>query len=61
MKLQIKYTIESIYDLSGNVNYEQRIFICEVSSMYEWRNLLYLAVSLRQDEEIFVNEIKELK
>jgi hypothetical protein len=61
MKLQIKYTIESIYDLPGNVNYEQRIFICEVSSMYEWRNLLYLAVSLRQDEEIFVNEIKELK
>jgi hypothetical protein len=61
MKLQIKYTIESIYDLPGNVNYEQRIFICEVSSMYEWRNLLYLAVSLRQDEEIFVNEIKDLK
>jgi hypothetical protein len=61
MKLQIKYTIESIYDLPGNVNYEQRLFICEVSSMYEWRNLLYLAVSLRQDEEIFVNEIKELK
>jgi hypothetical protein len=61
MKLQIKYTIESIYDLPGNVNYEQRIFICEVASMYEWRNLLYLAVSLRQDEEIFVNEIKELK
>jgi hypothetical protein len=61
MKLQIKYTIESIYDLPGNINYEQRIFICEVSSMYEWRNLLYLAVSLRQDEEIFVNEIKELK
>jgi hypothetical protein len=61
MKLQIKYTIESIYDLPGNVNYEQRIFICEVSSMYEWRNLLYLAVSLRQDEELFVNEIKELK
>jgi hypothetical protein len=61
MKLQIKYTIESIYDLPGQQNYEQRIFICEVASMYEWRNLLYLAVSLRQDEEIFVNEIKELK
>ena len=61
MKLQIKYTIESIYDLSGEQNYQTRLFICEVASMYEWRNLLYLAVSLRQDEEIFVNEIKELK
>jgi hypothetical protein len=61
MKLQIKYTIESIYDLPGEQNYQQRIFICEVSSFYEWRNLLYLAVSLRQDEEIFVNEIKEIK
>jgi hypothetical protein len=61
MKLQIKYTIESIYDLPGEQNYQQRIFICEVASMYEWRNLLYLAVSLRQDEELFVNEIKEIK
>jgi hypothetical protein len=61
MKLQIKYTIESIYDLPGEQNYQTRLFICEVASMYEWRNLLYLAVSLRQDEEIFVNEIKELK
>jgi hypothetical protein len=61
MKLQINYTIESIYDLPGEQNYQQRIFICEVASMYEWRNLLYLAVSLRQDEELFVNEIKEIK
>jgi hypothetical protein len=61
MKLQIKYTIESIYDLPGEQNYQQRIFICEVFSMYEWRNLLNLAVSLRQDEELFVNEIKEIK
>ena len=61
MKLQIKYTIESIYDLPGQQNYQERIFICEVLSMYEWRYLLYLSVSLRQDEEIFVNEIKELK
>jgi hypothetical protein len=61
MKIQIKYTIESIYDLPGEQNYQTRIFICEVASMYEWRNLLYLAVSLRQDEELFVNEIKELK
>ena len=61
MKLQIKYTIESIYDLLGEQNYQQRIFICEVASMYEWRNLLYLAVTLRQDEELFVNEIKEIK
>jgi hypothetical protein len=61
MRLQIKYTIESIYDLPGEQNYQTRLFICEVASMYEWRNLLYLAVSLRQDEEIFVNEIKELK
>jgi len=61
MKLQIKYTIESIYDLPGNVNYQERIFICEVASMYEWRNLLVLAVNLRYDEELFVHEIKELK
>ena len=61
MKLQIKYTIESIYDLPGEQNYQTRLFICEVASMYEWRNLLYLAVTLRQDEELFVNEIKELK
>ncbi len=61
MRLQIKYTIESIYDLPGEQNYQTRLFICEVASMYEWRNLLYLAVSLRQDEELFVNEIKELK
>jgi hypothetical protein len=61
MKLQIKYTIESIYDLPGNVNYQERIFICEVASMYEWRNLLYLAVNPRIEEEIFVHEIKFLK
>jgi hypothetical protein len=61
MKLHIKYTIESIYDLPGEQNYQQRIFICQVSSFYEWRNLLYLSVSLRQDEELFVNEIKEIK
>jgi hypothetical protein len=60
MKLQIKYTIESIYDLPGTINYEQRIFICEVASMYEWRHLLFLSVNLRPDEEIFVNEIKHL-
>jgi hypothetical protein len=60
MKLQIKYTIESIYDLPGQQNYQQRIFICEVASMYEWRNLLFLSVNLRPDEEIFVNEIKHL-
>ena len=61
MKLQIKYTIESIFDLPGNVNYQERIFICEVASMYEWRNLLVLAVNLTYDEELFVHEIKELK
>jgi hypothetical protein len=60
MKLQIKYTIESIYDLPGQQNYQERIFICEVSSMYEWRNLLYLAVNPTYDQEIFVKEIKQI-
>jgi hypothetical protein len=60
MKLQIKYTIESIYDLPGTINYEQRIFICEVASMYEWRNLLYLSVNPTYDQEIFVKEIIQL-
>ena len=60
MKLQIKYTLESIFDLPGEQNYQERIFICEVSSMYEWRNLLYLSVNPTYDQEIFVKEIKQI-
>lgn len=60
MKLKIKYTVESIFDLPGNQNYEEKIFICTVHSMYEWRHLLYLAVPLTYDQEIFVKEIKEI-
>ena len=60
MKLQIKYTIESIYDLPDQQNYQEKIFICEVSSMYEWRNLLYLSVNPTYDQEIFVKEIKQI-
>jgi hypothetical protein len=60
MKIQIKYTIESIYD-SPNQNIQERIFICNVRSMYEWRLQLIQAVNLAPHEEIFVNEIKELK
>lgn len=60
MKLQIKYTVESIFDLPGNQNYEEKLFICDVQSMYEWRNLLYIAVPLTYDQEIFVKEIKEI-
>jgi hypothetical protein len=60
MKLQIKYTLESIFDLPGEQNYQERIFICEVASMYEWRNLLYLSVNPTYDQEIFVKEIKQI-
>jgi hypothetical protein len=60
MKLQIKYTLESIFDLPGQQNYQERIFICEVSSMYEWRNLLFLSVNPTYDQEIFVKEIKQI-
>jgi hypothetical protein len=60
MKLQIKYTVESIFDLPGQQNYEEKIFICEVYSFYEWRNLLYLAVKPTYDQEIFVKEVKEI-
>ena len=60
MKLQIKYTIESIYDLPA-IQYQERIFICEVESMYEWRNLLNITSQLTYDEEIFVHEVKEIK
>lgn len=60
MKLKIKYTVESIFDLPGNQHYEERIFICTVQSMYEWRNLLYLSVNPSYDQEIFVKEIKEI-
>jgi hypothetical protein len=60
MKLQIKYVIESIYDVPA-VNIQERIFLCDVRSMYEWRLLLTQAVNLRFDQEIFVLEIKEIK
>ena len=60
MKLQIKYTLESIFDLPGQQNYQERIFICEISFMYEWRNLLYLSVNPTYDQEIFVKEIKQI-
>lgn len=60
MKLKIKYTVESIFDLPGEQNYEERIFICEVSSMYEYRNLLLLMVKPTYDQEIFVKEVKEI-
>jgi hypothetical protein len=60
MKLKITYTLESIYDLPGEQNYQERIFICEVHSFYEWRNLLYLAVKPTYDQEIFVKEVKEI-
>ena len=60
MKLLIKYTIESIYDLPA-IQYQQRIFICEVDSMYEWRNLLNITAQLTYDQEIFVHEVKEIK
>jgi hypothetical protein len=59
MKLKIKYTLESIYDLPGQ-QYEERIFICHVYSFYEWRNLLYKTVDPKLEEEIFVKEIKEI-
>jgi hypothetical protein len=60
MKIQIKYTIESIYD-TANQNIQERIFICYVRSMYEWRLQLIQAVNLAVHEEIFVHEIKEIK
>ena len=60
MKLKIIYTIESIYDLPGEQNYQERIFICEVDSMYEWRNLLLLTIQPTYDQEIFVKQINQL-
>ena len=60
MKLKIIYTLESIFDLPGKQNYQERIFICEVASMYEWRHLLTLIVNPTYDQEIFVKEIKQL-
>jgi hypothetical protein len=60
MKIQIKYTVESIYD-TPNQNIQERIFICYVRSMYEWRLQLIQAVNLAVHEEIFVHEIKEIK
>jgi hypothetical protein len=60
MKLQIKYVVESIYDVPA-VNYQERIFVCDVRSIYEWRLLLTQAVNIRFDQEIFVLEIKEIK
>ena len=59
MKLKIKYTLESIYDMSGTI-YQEKIFTCEVYSFYEWRNLLYLTLKPKHDQEIFVKEIKEI-
>ena len=60
MKLKIIYTIESIFDLPGQQNYQERIFICEVDSMYEWRNLLLLTIQPSYDQEIFVKQINQL-
>ena len=60
MKLKIIYTIESIFDLPGQQNYQERIFICEVDSMYEWRNLLLLTIQPTYDQEIFVKQINQL-
>jgi hypothetical protein len=60
MKIQIIYTLESIFDFPCKQNYQERIFICEVASMYEWLNLLYLSVNPTYDQEIFVKEIKQI-
>ena len=60
MKLKIIYTLESIFDLPGKQNYQERIFICEVDSMYEWRNLLLLTIQPTYDQEIFVKQINQL-
>ena len=60
MKLKITYTIESIFDLPGQQNYQEKIFICEVDSMYEWRNLLLLTIQPTYDQEIFVKQINQL-
>jgi hypothetical protein len=60
VKLKIIYTIESIFDLPGKQNYQERIFICEVASMYEWRYLLSLTVNPTYDQEIFVKQITQL-
>ena len=60
MKLKIIYTIESIFDLPGQQIYQERIFICQVDSMYEWRHLLTLTVNPTYDQEIFVKEIKQI-
>ena len=60
MKLKIKYTLESIYDLPGNQNTLEKIFLCQVDSMYEWRHLLFLAVQPKYDQEIFVKEIIQI-
>ncbi len=60
MKLKIIYTIESIFDLPGQQNYQERIFLCQVDSMYEWRNLLHLSVNLSYDQEIFVKQIIQI-
>jgi hypothetical protein len=60
MKLKIIYTIESIFDLPGQQNYQERIFLCQVDSMYEWRNLLRLSVNPSYDQEIFVKQIIQI-
>jgi hypothetical protein len=60
MKLKIIYTIESIFDLPGQQNYQERIFLCQVDSMYEWRNLLHLTVNPTYDQEIFVKQIIQI-
>ncbi len=60
MKIEIKYSIESIFD-SPNKKYPVKKFICSISSMYEWRTLLISYLKLDYHEEIFVHEIKELK
>jgi hypothetical protein len=60
MKLKIIYTIESIFDLPGQQNYQERIFLCQVDSMYEWRNLLCLTINPSYDQEIFVKQIIQI-
>jgi hypothetical protein len=59
MKIKIKYTLESIFDMSGT-KYPEKIFICEVYSFYEWRHLLYLTIKPKFEEEIFVKEIIQI-
>jgi hypothetical protein len=61
MKIYVYYFIEAIWDTNEKTITDQKLFICNVRSFYEYREKLLEHVSPSQYELIHINKIKVIE